>query len=114
MAWSDIYTAMAKALAKRNVVDTEHVQKVDDSALEKMAEGLGCPKEFVAVQLGGMYVNASPSTELLLINSLTASFRCTLKADRASKFGWKPEYPPEHIFEAADAEVELILEHARD
>lgn len=48
-----MYTAMTKGLADRGIVDTEDVMKADDAALEKMGEALNCPKEFVAVQLGG-------------------------------------------------------------
>lgn len=53
VAWIDIYTAIAKALASRQVVDSSEVKKADNKALAKMAEGLGCPKEQVAVQTGG-------------------------------------------------------------
>lgn len=53
VAWIDIYSAMAKALAKRKVVDSEVVRKADDAALQKMAEGLGCAREAVAIHLGG-------------------------------------------------------------
>ncbi|KAH7394508.1 hypothetical protein BKA66DRAFT_410827 [Pyrenochaeta sp. MPI-SDFR-AT-0127] len=90
VAWIDIYTAMAKSLAKRNVVDSEEVKKVDDAALGKIGQALACPKEMVAVQIGG---------------------KCMLRSSRGSRIGWKPKYSPEHILEAADAEVELILKH---
>jgi hypothetical protein len=53
VAWSDIYSAMARALAKRRVIESADVERVDDAALEKMAQALGCPKELVAVQIGG-------------------------------------------------------------
>jgi hypothetical protein len=53
VAWRDIYAAMAKALAKRGVVSSSEVRKVNDAALEKIGEALGCPKEFVSVQIGG-------------------------------------------------------------
>jgi hypothetical protein len=53
VAWSDIYSAMAKALAKRDVIETADVNRADDAALEKMAQALECPKELVAVQIGG-------------------------------------------------------------
>lgn len=53
VAWIDIYTAMAKALASCQIVGSSEVKKADDMALSKMAEGLGCPKELVAVQTGG-------------------------------------------------------------
>ncbi|KAF2850138.1 NAD(P)-binding protein [Plenodomus tracheiphilus IPT5] len=91
--WVDIYTAIAKALAKRKVIDSAEVKKADDAALKKMAKALGCPEAMVAVQLGG---------------------RCSLTADRASKIGWKSRYAPEHVLETADAEVELILKHLKE
>jgi hypothetical protein len=41
--------------------------------------------------------------------------RCTFTAVHGYEIGWEAEYPPEHILEAADAEVELILKtlHSR-
>ncbi|KAL1855448.1 hypothetical protein Plec18170_004168 [Paecilomyces lecythidis] len=92
VAWDDIYSAMAKSLAKRNVVDDETVHDADDTVLQKMGEALSCPKEFVPVQLSG---------------------KCTLTAAHGKQIGWKPQYPPEHILEAADAEVETILNHLK-
>ncbi|KAH7085876.1 hypothetical protein BKA63DRAFT_500653 [Paraphoma chrysanthemicola] len=53
VAWHEIYTAMAKALEKRGVVSSSEVKKADGSALKKLSEVLGCPKELVAVQIGG-------------------------------------------------------------
>jgi acetyl-CoA acetyltransferase len=53
IAWHDLYAAMAKALAKRNVVDDETVRIADDDILGKMGEALRCPKEMVPLQLGG-------------------------------------------------------------
>jgi hypothetical protein len=53
VAWIDIYTAMAKGLAKRNVVNNDTIIKADDAALELMGQALRCPKEMVTVQLGG-------------------------------------------------------------
>jgi hypothetical protein len=90
VAWEDIYAAMAKALKKRGAVDDETVIKADKAALEKMGEGLECPAEFVGMQLGGL---------------------CTWTAEHGKRIGWKPRFAKEHIFEAADEEVGLILEH---
>ncbi|KAJ5819155.1 hypothetical protein N7474_004746 [Penicillium riverlandense] len=90
MAWNDIYGAMAKGLVKRQIVDTESVQVADDAALQQMGEALGCPKEMVPLFLGG---------------------ECTLEARHGHEIGWKPQYSPEHILEAADAEVDLIIRH---
>ncbi|KKY15414.1 putative nad dependent epimerase dehydratase family protein [Diplodia seriata] len=53
VAWDDLYAAMAAALAKRGVIKDDTVVAADDSALEKMALGLECPKSFVEVQLAG-------------------------------------------------------------
>lgn len=38
--------------------------------------------------------------------------RCTFTAARGQTIGWKAEYPPEHIFEAAGEEVDLVLQHS--
>jgi hypothetical protein len=53
VAWADIYSAMAKVLAKRGVIENAQVRTADDAALAKMAQVLECPKELVAVQIGG-------------------------------------------------------------
>jgi hypothetical protein len=53
VAWSDIYSAMAKALVKRGVIESADVRKPDGAALEKMAQALECPEKLVAVQIGG-------------------------------------------------------------
>jgi hypothetical protein len=44
---------MAEALAKRGVIASAEVKKADDTALDRMAQALSCPKELVAVQIGG-------------------------------------------------------------
>ncbi|KAJ6573439.1 hypothetical protein DFH09DRAFT_1277072 [Mycena vulgaris] len=94
IVWDELYTAMAAALAKRNVVGDAAVVPAlgdeDSQILERMGAALGCPKELVLVQLGG---------------------RCTFTAVHGKEIGWEPEFPPEHILEAADAEVELILKN---
>ncbi|KAL5313631.1 hypothetical protein ACEPPN_018052 [Leptodophora sp. 'Broadleaf-Isolate-01'] len=88
VAWDDIYAAMAEALARRGVIGNATVEKATDTYLEKMAAGIGCPKEMVVVQLGGS---------------------CTFTPEHGAKIGWKAQYRPEHILEAADEEVDLIL-----
>ncbi|KAH5561178.1 hypothetical protein HBI26_193130 [Parastagonospora nodorum] len=90
VAWIDIYAAIARALAEQKVVSSSEVKQADNAALNDIALALGCPKALVPVQVGG---------------------KCTLKAERAREVGWSAEYPPEHIVEAADAEVTLILQH---
>ncbi|KAJ9623540.1 hypothetical protein H2203_005802 [Taxawa tesnikishii (nom. ined.)] len=90
VAWDDLYAALAEALAKRRVVDDAAVEEADDKSLERMAQVLGCRKEFVPVQVGG---------------------KCTLTADNGRSIGWTPKYQPEHILEAADDEVELVLQN---
>lgn len=90
VAWEDIYGVMAKALEKRGVVDSEEVERADEGALEKMGEGLECPAGFVGMQLGGL---------------------CAWTAEHGRQIGWKPKYAAEHIFEATDGEVELILKY---
>ncbi|KAK6005820.1 hypothetical protein QM012_007462 [Aureobasidium pullulans] len=88
MAWDDIYAQMAKALHQRGVVSDPQVHAADDAALEKMAAGLGCGKNLVAMQLGG---------------------KCMLTAENGKKIGWQPQYPAEHILDALEEEVDLIL-----
>ncbi|KAI9934779.1 hypothetical protein ASPWEDRAFT_44283 [Aspergillus wentii DTO 134E9] len=88
VAWINIYRTMAKGLAKRQVVDSETVDEANEDNLEEMAKGLQYPKEFVNLHLGG---------------------NCTFEARHGREIGWEPQYPAEHILEAADAEVELIL-----
>ena len=56
VAWEDIYAAMAASMAKRHIVGDNSVIPASDPILEKMGLALGCPKEFVPVQLGGKYV----------------------------------------------------------
>lgn len=84
---------MAKSLAQRQVIATDAVEVADGDALEKMGNALGCPQPLVSLFLGG---------------------QCTLESKRGLQIGWKPQFPPEHILEAADAEVELILRNLAD
>jgi len=51
--WNDIYSAIAKALAKRGVVDDEKVEQADGPGLVKMADALEVAPSAVPVQLGG-------------------------------------------------------------
>lgn len=92
VAWNDIYRAMAKALTQRNVIDTDTVDLVEDTAQEEMGKALGCPKDMVPLFLGG---------------------NCTLEAQHGREIGWVPQHLPEHILDMADAEVELILNHLK-
>ncbi|KAF2731126.1 NAD(P)-binding protein [Polyplosphaeria fusca] len=89
VAWGDLYGAMAKALAKRGVVEDGEVGLVDERALEEMGRALGCSKEFVGVQLSGT---------------------CTFTAERGRRIGWVPEFGAEHVLEDAEEEVRRILE----
>ncbi|KAH7414241.1 hypothetical protein DE146DRAFT_762950 [Phaeosphaeria sp. MPI-PUGE-AT-0046c] len=92
VAWSDIYAAMARSLSERKVVTSGELMKADSGALEKIGRALGCPKELVPVQIGGL---------------------CTLQAKHATEIGWKAEYAPQDIIGAADVEVDLILKHLK-
>lgn len=53
VAWADIYASMAKALAKRGVVDSATVEDISEESLDISAKVLGCSKEFVPFQMGG-------------------------------------------------------------
>ncbi|KAG9742745.1 NAD(P)-binding protein, partial [Aureobasidium melanogenum] len=88
VAWDDIYVHMAKTLYERGIVTDLQVKPADDAALERMAAGLGCGKDLVALQLGG---------------------KCMLTAEHGKKIGWQPQYPAEHILDALEEEVDLIL-----
>jgi hypothetical protein len=53
VAWKDIYAAIARALANRQVIKSSEVLEADDAALEKIGHALGCPTSLVRVQIGG-------------------------------------------------------------
>ncbi|GKZ30907.1 hypothetical protein AbraIFM66950_010644 [Aspergillus brasiliensis] len=86
--WNKVYGAMAKALAKRGLVEDENVVQADDQVLAKMGEALGVAPDEVQVLLGG---------------------RCMFTAQHGRDIGWEPKYPPHHILDVADDEVELII-----
>ncbi|KIW68237.1 hypothetical protein PV04_04194 [Phialophora macrospora] len=91
--WGDLYAAMALRLAEKGIVDDAAVVPAagDVEVLTKMGNGLGCPPELVALNLGG---------------------RCTFTARHGgAELGWIPRFKPEHILETAAEEVDLILEN---
>lgn len=53
IAWSDLYKQVAKAMAERGVVDSDSVEEASDQSLGEASKALGCPKEFVPVEMGG-------------------------------------------------------------
>ena len=53
VAWVDLYAAMAARLASQGVIESASVGAASDEVLGKMAAALKCPKEMVALQLGG-------------------------------------------------------------
>ena len=54
VAWADLYAAIARALARRDIIEDDTVKPATDDAIGMMAAGLGCPKELVPLQLGGL------------------------------------------------------------
>ena len=54
VAWADIYAAVAAALAKRGIIADATVEPATEKALTEMGAALGCPKEIVPLQLGGL------------------------------------------------------------
>jgi len=52
--WDDLYAAIGKAMKKRGVIDEESVEEADEEVLQKIGDALGCPKELVNMQLGGL------------------------------------------------------------
>ena len=106
--WSDLYKQMAVALAKNGAVDDDSIHRPSDESMEAAAKALGCPKEFVPVEMAGSYV--SPNVPIALsAEQLTCCRRCTLQADRGRKIGWVPKYSAQHILQDAENEVQLIL-----
>ncbi|VUC29555.1 unnamed protein product [Clonostachys rosea] len=90
VVWDDLYEKVAQALKRRGRIEDDSVVVADKTALEAMARGLGCSKDFVAIRLAG---------------------RCSLTPEHGVSLGWKAHYPPKHILDEADAEVERILKH---
>ncbi|GLA93635.1 hypothetical protein AtubIFM57143_011235 [Aspergillus tubingensis] len=88
VAWNKVYSAMAKALAKSGLVEDEVVMPADDEVLAKMGEALGVAPHEVPVLIGG---------------------RCMFTPEHGRKIGWEPQYPPHHILNVADEEVEFIM-----
>ena len=54
VAWEDLYAAMASALTREGVVANATVEKATDEVLADMGAALGCGKDLVALQLGGL------------------------------------------------------------
>lgn len=54
VGWEEIYEAVGMAMRKRGEADDETVGEADEGVLEKMGEALGCPADFVSVQVGGL------------------------------------------------------------
>ncbi|KAJ5706652.1 NAD(P)-binding protein [Penicillium malachiteum] len=89
LAWHDIYTGIADALARRSIIEDGTVHLMNDTALEKIAKAQKVPPSCVVVKIGG---------------------RSTYTAGNGKSLGWKPQYPPEHLLQVLDKEVETILE----
>lgn len=53
VTWNKVYGAMAKALAKRGLVEDGNVVQADEEVLAKMGEALGVAPDEVQVLLGG-------------------------------------------------------------
>lgn len=52
------------------------------------------------------------SLQLICLHYAIAIHRCTLTPKNgADSLGWVPKFTPDHILEAAEAEVELILKY---
>lgn len=54
VAWDDLYAAMAQVLWKRGAIKEKEVSMAREEDLEAMGKEIGCPKEFVHVQVGGL------------------------------------------------------------
>ncbi|KAF4839294.1 hypotheticall protein [Colletotrichum siamense] len=90
--WDALYAAMAKALSKRGIIPTDEVVQADQKAVDIMAKGMGVDASLVEMGLAG---------------------KCTFTSRHGSEIGWKAQFPPEHILDVADAEVELIIKNLK-
>ncbi|KAJ3955876.1 hypothetical protein N0V92_007590 [Colletotrichum tropicale] len=90
VVWDDLYAAMAKALLKRGIISIDEVVQADQKAVDIMAGGMGVDASLVEMGLAG---------------------KCTFTSRHGSEIGWKAQYPPEHILDTAEAEVDLILQN---
>lgn len=85
--WDDVYSAIAASLHRRGAVDTTEVSAANEEDLVRMGQALKSSKELVPLQLSGS---------------------CTLTAAHGKAIGWQPEFGPEHVLQAADAEVDTF------
>ncbi|KAF7515639.1 hypothetical protein G7054_g14481 [Neopestalotiopsis clavispora] len=92
IAWADVYSAFANALAKHGVVEDAKVLRPDRGALERMADALGCEPDFVPVWIGG---------------------HCVYTAKHGQEIGWFPQYPADHLLQVAEEEAEFILDQLK-
>ncbi|KAF2226850.1 hypothetical protein BDZ85DRAFT_272054 [Elsinoe ampelina] len=92
VVWDDLYDAMAKALVKQSVVKDASVKLASREERSQIAKALGVPEERVEFNFSG---------------------RCTYTAARGKKYGWTPQYEPQHILEDAENEVDLILQNLK-
>ncbi|GKZ75223.1 hypothetical protein AnigIFM50267_003329 [Aspergillus niger] len=93
VAWKDVYASIGAALFKRGLIKDSAVHPADEKVLAVMAETLKSSTDMVAPQLSG---------------------ECTFTAKHGYEIGWKPLFPPDHIFEVMDEEVDLILSSNAD
>ncbi|RDH38404.1 hypothetical protein BDQ94DRAFT_165549 [Aspergillus welwitschiae] len=93
VAWKDVYASIGAALFKRGLIKDSAVHPADEKVLAAMAETLKSSTDMVAPQLSG---------------------ECTFTAKHGYEIGWKPLFPPDHIFEVMDEEVNLILSSNAD
>ncbi|KAG8627727.1 hypothetical protein KVT40_003600 [Elsinoe batatas] len=90
VVWDDLYDAMAKALVTQGIVKDASVKLASEIERGQIAKALGVPEERVEFNFSG---------------------RCTFTASRGKKYGWTPQYEPQHILEDAENEVDLILQN---
>ncbi|KAG7434804.1 putative transcriptional regulatory protein [Fusarium oxysporum f. sp. raphani] len=99
--WNDIYNAFGKALAQRGVIDDATVQDADGEILQKMADALNCPKDFVAPQLGGTLLD-----RLLQENEeLRAQIHPESPQPRNTDVPWQPALTSNDHQDAAEEKI---------
>ncbi|CEI59960.1 unnamed protein product [Fusarium venenatum] len=91
--WDDLYTAMAKALSNRGIIQDDVVELAEDRSLANMANALGVIKTSVQVKI---------------------SENSTFTPKHAKSIGWKAQFPPQHALDTADEEVYAIPENLQN
>ncbi|KAB8204132.1 NAD(P)-binding protein [Aspergillus parasiticus] len=90
VCWDDIYVGVGKALKQRGIIENDTVAPIADGDLERVASALNVEPSSVVVKIGGSSLYTARHGRML---------------------GWQPQYPPQHLLETLDEEVDWILKN---